>query len=250
APLPAFTDMHRRRRRGGARFLQESTVGAGLPILTTLRDLRTTGDRVHFVEGILSGTLAYLFNVFDGSRPFSALVAEARARGFTEPDPRDDLSGTDVARKLVILGCEMGLAVELGDVEVESLVPPELDDVDVDGFLEGLRTVDDALERRRAEAAADDRVLRFVGRVDADGRARARIEALPADHPFTSIDLTDNVVRFVSDRYADNALVVRGPGAGPAVTAGGVFADLLRLCSGLGADIDPAGGEGGRSTRA
>lgn len=244
APLPAFRDMHRRRRRGGARFLQESTVGAGLPILTTLRDLRTTGDRVHFVEGILSGTLAYLFNLFDGRRPFSSLVAEARDKGFTEPDPRDDLSGTDVARKLVILAREMGLDLELADVEVDSLVPPELDAVDVDAFLEGLRGVDEALERRRAEAAADGRVLRFVGRVDSEGRARARVEALPGDHPFASIDLTDNVVRFVSDRYADNALIVRGPGAGPAVTAGGVFADLLRLCSGLGADIDPAGGTG------
>ncbi len=250
APLKAYHDMHRRRRSGGARFLQESTVGAGLPILTTLRDLRTTGDRVHFVEGILSGTLAYLFNVFDGSRPFSALVAEARKKGFTEPDPRDDLSGTDVARKLVILGREMGLDLQLQDVEVESLVPSELEGVDVDGFLQGLGRVDEAMERRRANAASQGRVLRFVGRVDAEGRAAARIEALPAEHPFASMDLTDNVVRFVSDRYADNALVVRGPGAGPAVTAAGVFADLLRLCSGLGADVDPAGGEGGRSTRA
>lgn len=246
APLEAYDDMHRRRRLGGARFLQESTVGAGLPILTTLRDLRTTGDRVHFVEGILSGTLAYLFNVFDGSRPFSALVAEAREKGFTEPDPRDDLSGTDVARKLVILAREMGLPLELHDVEVESLVPPELAAVDVDGFLHGLGRFDEAMERRRADAASQGRVLRFVGRVDAEGRAAARIEALPAEHPFASMDLTDNVVRFVSDRYADNALVVRGPGAGPAVTAAGVFADLLRLCSGLGADVDPAGGSGGR----
>lgn len=195
-------------------------MGAGLHILTTLRD--------------------------NGSRPFSALVAETREKGFTEPDPRDDLSGTDVARKLVILAREMGLPLELHDVEVESLVPPELAAVDVDGFLHGLGRFDEAMERRRADAASQGRVLRFVGRVDAEGRAAARIEALPAEHPFASMDLTDNVVRFVSDRYADNALVVRGPGAGPAVTAAGVFADLLRLCSGLGADVDPAGGSGRR----
>lgn len=241
APIERYREMHRRRRRGGARFLQESTVGAGLPILTTLRDLRTTGDRIARVEGILSGTLAYLFNVYDGSRPFSAVVAEARAKGFTEPDPRDDLSGTDVARKLVIVAREMGLELELSDVEVESLVPSHLEGLDADAFVEAFAECDGAMEERRRAAEAENRVLRYVGSVTSDGRAAARIEALPLDHPFASIDLTDNVIRIVSDRYSDNALIVRGPGAGPAVTAGGVFADFLRLCTGLGADTDPGG---------
>lgn len=241
APIERYREMHRRRRNGGARFLQESTVGAGLPILTTLRDLRTTGDRIARVEGILSGTLAYLFNLYDGSRPFSAVVREARDKGFTEPDPRDDLSGTDVARKLVIVGREIGLDLELGDVEVESLVPAELAAGSPDDFLEALPAYDDVIEARRAAAQAEGRVLRYVGSVDVEGGAQARIEALSTDHPFASIDLTDNVLRIVSDRYSENALIVRGPGAGPAVTAGGVFADFLRLCTGLGADTDPGG---------
>lgn len=241
ASIERFREMHRRRRKGGARFLQESTVGAGLPILTTLRDLRTTGDRISKVEGILSGTLAYLFNVYDGSRPFSAVVAEARAKGFTEPDPRDDLSGMDVARKLVIVAREMGLDLELADVEVESLVPPQLEGLDADAFVAAFAECDAAMEERRATAAAEGRVLRYVGSVTTDGRAAARIEALSSDHPFASIDLTDNVIRIASARYSENALIVRGPGAGPAVTAGGVFADFLRLCTGLGADTDPGG---------
>ncbi|NNK62463.1 MAG: bifunctional aspartate kinase/homoserine dehydrogenase I, partial [Gemmatimonadetes bacterium] len=237
ASLEQYHDMLERRRRGGARFLHETTVGAGLPILSTLRDLRVTGDRVHSIDGILSGTLAYLFNVFDGERPFSTCVADARARGFTEPDPRDDLSGMDVARKLVILGREMGLPIEVEDVEVDALVPPELVGGDVDAFLEGLSAHDAQMEARYRAAAEAGDVLRFVGRVDADGRARVLLEQLPGRHAFAGLDLTDNVVRFITDRYRDNPLVVRGPGAGPEVTAAGVFADLLRLCAILGADL-------------
>lgn len=237
APLERYRAMLTDRRAGGARFLYETTVGAGLPVLSTLRDLRITGDRVDSVDGILSGTLAYLFNVYDGRRPFSELVADARAKGFTEPDPRDDLSGMDVARKLVILGREMGVDLELGDVEVESLVPADLADAGVEGFLQGLAAHDDALRDRYAAAEAAGEVLRFVGRVDADGHARVGLERLPSTHPFATLSLTDNVVRFVTARYRDNPLMVRGPGAGPEVTAAGVFGDLLRLCAFLGADL-------------
>lgn len=230
-------DAHRRIRRatrsGRARFLYETTVGAGLPILGTLQDLRETGDRILEVEGVLSGTLAYLFNTFDGSRPFSEIVREAFEMGYTEPDPRDDLSGIDVARKVVILGREMGLDLELDDVVVESLVPDALADGEVADFLDRLATIDDTMAERYTNARAGGEVLRFVGRVRAEGTAEVGLASLPETHAFAHAALTDNVVQFTTTRYSDNPLVVQGPGAGREVTAGGVFADLLRLVTTL-----------------
>jgi len=237
AALPQFREMQQAGRAAGVHYLYEATVGAGLPVITTLRDLRETGDRVREIEGVLSGTLAYLFNAYDGSAPFSAIVAEARRRGFTEPDPRDDLSGMDVARKLVILGREMGLDVELESVDVESLVPPELRSCTVAEFMDRLRGHDARMGARLAAARRAARSLRYIGRLTDGGRATVAIEEIDGRHAFANMALTDNVVRFVTDRYRENPLVVQGPGAGPAVTAGGVFADILRLASYLGARI-------------
>ncbi len=225
-------------RAGGAHYLYEATVGAGLPIMQTLRDLRETGDEVRSIEGIFSGTLAYLFNVFDGKEPFSSIVRAAKQKGYTEPDPRDDLSGTDVARKLIILGREIGLKLELADVLVESLVPPELAGGTADEFLERLPKFDALMAKRLAQASAEGHVLRYVGRLDvAKGTATVGLVKLGQRHPFANIALTDNVVRFETRRYCDNPLIVQGPGAGPQVTAGGVFGDLLRLCAYRGAPI-------------
>ncbi len=225
------------RRASGARYLYEATVGAGLPIIQTLRDLRETGDAIQSIEGIFSGTLAYLFNVYDGSTPFSAIVREAKQRGYTEPDPRDDLSGMDVARKLIILGREMGLALEMSDVQVASLVPEDLVAGNSEAFLSGLSRYDAPMKQRYEAARARGRVLRYVGAVRADGHATVGLAELDAHHAFANIALTDNVVRFATARYCDNPLIVQGPGAGPAVTAGGVFADLLRLATYLGARL-------------
>jgi aspartokinase/homoserine dehydrogenase 1 len=236
-PFGYYRQLKEIRRAAGTRYLYETTVGAGLPIIHTLRDLKETGDVILAVEGVFSGTLAYLFNLFDGSVPFSQIVTEAREKGYTEPDPRDDLSGMDVARKVVILGREMGLELELADVEIESLVPEALTGASVPDFLAGLPDHDDEMAARQRAAREAGRVLRYVGRLDADGRASARLEELPADHAFAGIALTDNIVQFVTHRYRDNPLIVRGPGAGPAVTAAGVFSDLLRLSSYLGANL-------------
>jgi aspartokinase/homoserine dehydrogenase 1 len=226
------------RRLGGSHYLYEATVGAGLPIIQTLRDLRETGDQIRRIEGILSGTLSYLFNVWDGRQPFSAIVRDAKASGYTEPDPRDDLSGMDVARKLIILGREMGLRLELHDVELESLIPPQLASCSPEEFLERLPELDEAMLKRYEAARAQGRVLRYVGMLDAaTERATVGLVALERSHPFANINLTDNVVRFITSRYDQNPLVVQGPGAGPAVTAGGVFADLLRVCAYLGAKL-------------
>ena len=218
-------------RTGSSHYFYETTVGAALPIVGTLRDLILTGDKVRTVQGILSGTLAYLFNVYDGSEPFSAIVRKARDSGYTEPDPRDDLSGMDVARKLTILARELGQHTEIGDFPVENLVPDALRDVSIDEFLDGLADYDDEINARYMAAEEAGSKLRYVAHLEASGAARVGLEAVPATHPFSNINLTDNVVQFETARYSANPLVVQGPGAGPAVTAGGVFADLLRLAS-------------------
>lgn len=221
-------------RRHKTHFLYETTVGAALPVVGTLRDLIQTGDEILSIEGILSGTLAYLFNVFDGKRPFSAIVREARDKGYTEPDPRDDLSGMDFARKLIILGREMGQRLEIKDIAVETLVPPGMSGLTIEQFLDELPRHDAAMLARLQAAQREGRVLRYVGRLSRKDGATVRLEALAADHPFAHMNLTDNIVRYESRRYSANPLVVQGPGAGPAVTAAGVFADLLRLASYLG----------------
>jgi aspartokinase/homoserine dehydrogenase 1 len=230
-----YRRLRRSNRALGAHYLYETTVGAALPIIQTVRDLVQTGDEIAEIEGILSGTLSFLFNSFDGSRPFSALVEQARALGYTEPDPRDDLSGMDVARKMVILAREMGLAIELGDVQLRSLVPEALQRGTVADFLGALPRHDAEMEALRHRASADGNVLRFVGRVTRDGEASVGLRAYPASHPFARVHLTDNIVLFRTSRYSENPLVVQGPGAGREVTAAGVFADLLRLASYLGA---------------
>lgn len=232
--MSTYDRLMRESRRHHTHFLYETTVGAALPVVGTLRDLNQTGDEIISIEGILSGTLAYLFNVFDGKRSFSAIVREAHEKGFTEPDPRDDLSGMDFARKLIILGREMGLRLELADVAVESLVPEDLEALNVTDFLQQLSRYDDRMLRRWKDASSAGRVLRYVGRLDRQNGATVRLEALSGEHPFAHMNLTDNIVRFQSHRYSANPLVVQGPGAGPAVTAAGVFADLLRLASYLG----------------
>lgn len=236
-PLPYYRSLEQARRTSGAHYLYQATVGAGLPVIHTLRDLRETGDEIISIEGIFSGTLAYLFNVYEATTPFSAIVSDARQRGYTEPDPRDDLSGTDVARKLTILGREMGLPLELSDVRVESLVPDDLLQVSIVEFLAQLPRYDARMAERFHAARAQGQVLRYVGRLTASGEATVRLEGLDAKHAFANIALTDNIVRYVTSRYCDNPLIIQGPGAGPAVTAGGVFADLLRTATFLGARL-------------
>ena len=236
-PLAYYESMKEARRLGGSSYLYEATVGAGLPVIQTLRDLRETGDKITSVEGIFSGTLAYLFNVYDGRTPFSQIVRDAKAKGYTEPDPRDDLSGTDFVRKVIILGREMGLKLEMKDVQVESLIPAGLEKGTIDDFLNALPKYDGEMKKRFDAAASRGKVLRYMGRLTADGKATVGVAELEKSHAFANIALTDNVVRYATARYNTNPLIVQGPGAGPEVTAAGVFADLLRVCSYLGARL-------------
>ncbi|RKP02247.1 hypothetical protein CXG81DRAFT_11007 [Caulochytrium protostelioides] len=215
--------------------LHESTVGAGLPVLSTLNDLLATGDEVHTIEGIFSGTLSYLFNrystVAGDAPPFSEIVATARQLGYTEPDARDDLSGADVARKVVILARVCGLHLSLADFTVENLVPAALQDASIDAhaFLTRLAESDAAMAARQAAARQAGQVLRYVGHVDVAARtARVSLAAYPASHPFASLQGSDNMVAFTTRRFPQ-PLTIQGAGAGAAVTAFGMMADLLRL---------------------
>lgn len=237
APWPDYQRMMETARKTRRHFLYETTVGAGLPVIGTLRDLIQTGDRIINVEGVFSGTLAYLFWRFDGSAPFSSLVSEAKELGYTEPDPRDDLSGMDIVRKTVILAREIGYQVEVEDVPVKSLVPESLVDVDTPAFIGKMALMDEPLDQLLRDAKSRGNVLKYAGSIDSEGRCRVELKEYPADHPFARISGSDNIVAFTTERYRTQPLVIQGPGAGPEVTAGGVFADLLRLASYLGAKL-------------
>jgi len=236
-PLNEYRKLREAMRESGRYFLYETNVGAGLPIIHTLRNLLDTGDTIIRIEGILSGTLSYLFNSLDGRQPFSAIVRAAHDRGFTEPDPRDDLSGMDVARKLIILAREIGLEIDLGDVHIESLVPENLRGSSPEEFLERLEEHDQVIADLGREAQAKHQILRYVGTIEASGRVSAGLRTLPADHAFANLTSGDNIVSFQTARYDPQPMIVRGPGAGPEVTAAGVFSDLLRLASFLGAPL-------------
>lgn len=235
ASLDYYRSLQQNARRADAHYFYETTVGAALPVIQTLRDLVQTGDVVRRIEGVFSGTLSYLFNSFDGTVPFSQIVRAARDKGYTEPDPREDLSGMDVARKVVILAREMGMESGLDGMEIEGLIPAGLEDGSVEDFLVRLADHDDEMAEIVRRARSHDQVLRFVGVIDPEMGTQVALRSYDTDHPFARIRLTDNIVTFSTDRYSENPLVVQGPGAGPAVTAGGVFADLLRLANYLGA---------------
>ena len=223
--------------RTGRKFLYETTVGAGLPVICTLKDLRETGDRVISVEGMVSGTLCWLFSEYDGTVPFSSLVKKAKSLGYTEPDPRDDLSGMDVARKTVILSRELGYSTEVSDIAVQSLVPESMQNLSSEEFMARLHEMDEHMLSLYNEAAARGMKLRYVGRVAEDGKCSVSLSEYPLDHPFSQARGTDNVISFRTARYDSQPLVIKGPGAGPEVTAGGVFADILRLSAYLGSKV-------------
>jgi len=224
----------------GRGLLHEATVGAGLPIIDTHQKLIESGDRVAKIEGCPSGTLGYLFGELGRGASFSAALRGAIAKGYPEPDPRDDLSGMDVARKALILGRLLGFAGELEDIAVESLVPAGAGRLSLEDFLTSLEQFDDAWAQRVAAARARGGVLRYRAIVT-PRRIRVGLVAVPASSPMAALNGTDNQFIFTTQRYRTNPLVITGPGAGPAVTAGGILNDVLKLAGGGG------GGGGGGS---
>jgi aspartokinase/homoserine dehydrogenase 1 len=215
-------------KEGGV-YGDAATVGAGLPVLSTLRRLRTCGDSLLTLEGVFSGSLSWLFNQYDGKRAFSELLAEARRLGFTEPDPRSDLSGEDVARKLLIIARSAGFALGSDEVEIESLVPGTLRDLDGAGFLARAGELDTPLRLRYEAARERGCVLRYLARLNQRGRARVGLVEVATDHPAARLTGTDNQFALTTTRYHAQPLVIQGPGAGPEITAQALLGDVLAL---------------------
>jgi len=228
---PLYRRIRDAQRKSNARFLYETNVGAGLPIINTLNDLKNSGDKIISIDGVLSGTLSFIFNELRKGGRFSEIVRRAQQAGYTEPDPRDDLSGADFARKFLILGRELGYAMEYTDVACESLVPLEYrGNMAVQEFLERLSSVDEWYAAEIENAALDGMTIAYAGEIR-DGKASIGVKRLPLSSPIAGLSGSENMVVFTTERYHATPLVVRGPGAGGEVTAGGVFADILRIAS-------------------
>ncbi|SEO04626.1 bifunctional aspartate kinase/homoserine dehydrogenase I [Mucilaginibacter sp. OK283] len=216
-------------RRHGVDFFYETNVGAGLPIINTLKNLMNSGDRVQRIEAILSGTISFIFNNFKGDANFHDVVKEAQEKGYTEPDPRDDLSGKDFMRKMLILARDAGYAMEEADVDIESVLPKaSLEAKSVDDFYATLKTEDAHFAKLKEQAEKDGKVLRYIGKLE-NGKVTITLQMVDENHPFYMLSGSDNIISFTTDRYKERPLVVKGPGAGAEVTAAGVFADLINL---------------------
>jgi bifunctional aspartokinase / homoserine dehydrogenase 1 len=213
----------------GAKFLYETNVGAGLPVINTMNDLLLSGDKVISIEAVLSGTLNYIFSSFTTGKKFSDVVKEAKAKGYTEPDPRDDLSGMDVARKILILSREAGHDLELSDITVQNLVPPDCQgEMTVDQFFSALQKHDSHFEKLRLQAEGKNEKLRYKA-VLHDEKVNVELGTVKDQHPFYSLSGSDNIILLTTERYQERPMVIRGPGAGAQVTAAGVFADIIRI---------------------
>jgi len=213
----------------GVKFLYETNVGAGLPVLNTLNDLMLSGDKVISIEGVLSGTLNYIFSHFAKGRKFSDVVREAKMKGYTEPDPRDDLSGKDVARKILILAREAGLELELSDIVVQSLVPTDCTGhMSAEEFFAALENHDANYDELLKEASSKREKLRYKAVLN-NGKVEVELGSVGEDHAFYSLSGSDNIILLTTERYHERPMVIRGPGAGATVTAAGVFADIIRI---------------------
>ncbi|MFM8912864.1 MAG: bifunctional aspartate kinase/homoserine dehydrogenase I, partial [Flammeovirgaceae bacterium] len=213
----------------GVKLLYETNVGAGLPVINTLNDLIISGDKVIRIEAVLSGTLNFIFSSFQDGTKFSDIVKQAKEKGFTEPDPRDDLNGMDVARKALILSREAGYSFELPEVAVENLVPAALrQENSISQFMDALSRYDNEFEALRKAAAAENKKLRYMAVVE-NGKAKVGLASVGADHPFYTLSGSDNIILLTTERYHERPMVIRGPGAGATVTAAGVFADIIRI---------------------
>jgi len=224
-----YEELRNSLKKHNKRFLYETNVGAGLPVIGTLNDLINSGDRIIKIEGVLSGSLSFIFNSFKEGVLFSDIVKEAKKLGYTEPDPRVDLNGIDVRRKLIILARETGLSMEQAEVDIENILPQNCQDAkNIDELMLALENANSLFEDKRATAAKDGKVLRMVAKLE-KGKASIGLQAVDAKHPFYSLNGSDNMIVFTTERYKERPLVIRGPGAGAEVTAAGVFAEIITI---------------------
>ena len=212
----------------GVKFLFETNVGAGLPIIGTINDLRNSGDKILRIEAVLSGTLNFIFNEIAADVPFSETIRRAKEQGYSEPDPRIDLSGKDVIRKLVILTREAGYPVEQEDVEKHLFVPETYFQGSVDDFWKRLPELDGDFEARRQELEKKGLRWRFVATME-EGKTRVSLETVDANHPFYPLEGSNNIILITTERYHDYPMMIRGYGAGASVTAAGVFANIMQV---------------------
>jgi aspartokinase/homoserine dehydrogenase 1 len=216
-------------RLHGVDFFYETNVGAGLPIVKTLKDLMISGDRIISIESILSGTISYIFNNYTGDVTFHDIVKQAQEKGYTEPDPRDDLRGTDFMRKMLILARDAGYELEAEDIDIESMLPQScLDAKSVDDFYLALKAENDFFDAMKKQAEEDKKVLRYIGKLE-NGKVKISLQMVNNTHPFYALSGSDNIISFTTDRYRERPMVVKGPGAGAEVTAAGVFADIVHV---------------------
>lgn len=228
-PYDTYAELNRIARKRGTRWLYETNVGAGLPVLSTLSDLVKSGDQIHRIEAVLSGTMNFIFNTVSPAMPFSNTVKEAKIQGYTEPDPRIDLSGKDVARKILILAREAGYKVDFEEVEVVSFLPEAVFKTkDIDSLWKALEGYDAEFDQLRTRIDKEKKKLRLVASFDGK-KAQVALREVTAEHPFYNLEGSDSIVLFYTARYHKNPLVVKGAGAGAEVTAAGVFADVIRL---------------------
>jgi aspartokinase/homoserine dehydrogenase 1 len=216
-------------RKHGVDFFYETNVGAGLPIVRVLKDLMMSGDRLVRIEAILSGTISYIFNNFVGDASFYDVVKNAQKLGYTEPDPRDDLGGVDFMRKMLILARDAGYVIEPSDVDLGAILPEACLNADsVDDFYTELLKADQYFNNLKDKAQSENKVIRYIGKLE-NGKVSIAMEMVDENHPFYALSGSDNIISFSTERYKERPLVVKGPGAGAEVTAGGVFADLVNV---------------------
>jgi aspartokinase/homoserine dehydrogenase 1 len=227
--LKDYLKLRNTSRKRNVRFLYETNVGAGLPVISTLKDLLASGDTILKIEAVLSGTLSFIFNNYKAGTKFSDIVHEAHKRGYTEPDPRVDLSGLDVARKLLILARETGLNIEMNDIVIEQILPANCKKAkSVDEFFSELEKSNDFFEVRRKKSEEKNKALRFIAQLE-NNHATISLQEVDASHPFFNLSGSDNIISYTTERYHDRPLVVKGPGAGAEVTAAGVFAEIISI---------------------